>query len=281
MMTPMRILRGIRNRILQNKDVARIVASITGLPPTEFRPRSPADSLSDLFVWRNGEGWETEFVLFNQRTHMLPDREDIDQVEVILFSAAGRELSRHWFKLAAWERKELNIASLLPENSGAYGTLAIFHDSRDVPELFEARTHFTERGYIAYRRVGERVWKFMHGNLQAVAKKVPGRRIDFVAGWGGRPFAYRPQTLFDDCSRFELFYTNPSPREETVTVRLFDAGYGLVAEHHAAIAPAGCVVLGFDNSDGVINSIEGSGRLNMWRPAILKYSSRSYDIFHA
>ncbi|WP_430469382.1 hypothetical protein [Thalassospira lucentensis] len=265
-----------------NSPVSLRLRALTGVfPPREIRPRSPLSSISDLFVWRTGDAWDTGFSLFNQLTHLFPERAEVDRVSFIVFDKFGKVIARKNEEVPPYKRRFLSISDVLSGVTHCdFGTVAFFHDVTGIKELPAARSHLTERGYIAYRKSSTPVWSYMHGNLQALCKDPGASSYKFVAGSSSALMRYRPQLRFDDCEKFELAYTNPTPRAKRLCVRLFDKDGETVKEIFRKIPSCGAEMIRVDNSDRRIVMIEGEGRIPMWRPAVFKYAQQSFDVFH-
>jgi len=280
--TPSHIARALWYRIADKPEIMKLRAKFGILPPTEIRPSNQAATISDLFIWRSDDTWETQFSLFNQVTHMFPEKSASDTVSIFIFNNKGDQITRSEVTLSPHERQLIYISDLLPEACvDTLGTIAFFHDSTECrDELIAQRTHLTERGYIAYKRKHEVIWNYSHGNLQALSKSPNTHKLGFVAGRLTKSSTYKAQLRFDDCKQFELAYTNPSPTSQKLSINFLDRNDDTIKQESFLVQSRGVIVIAQDNQDHSIVTVQNKGKLNMWRPTIFKYQENTFDVFH-
>lgn len=256
----------------------RLRRFIESAPIAELKPFNARAAISDLFVWRCDDTWETDFEIFNITSFVYPREMPEETCKIIFFDADGREFNRVEFTLAALERRTLKISEYLDGRTG-FGTFSVFHHSDLSGRFSEHDSHLTERGYIGYRRKGDRLKSFCHGNLQSLSQAPGQKNYSYVAATTP-PMRYYPQLILSDCQKAELIYTNPSAKARALQIGLFDRDSQKIDERNIIIPPRGARIITIDNSDGKIHTFDNRGGIVMWRPVIVKYYETHYDAMH-
>ncbi len=260
----------------------RVRTAIGYRPPVTMRPTHAHATLSDLFVWRLDDTWETAFDLVNVPSLIFPDWDLSDRATIVVFTDDGQEILRETFELEPLATKLLPLAELIDGFPGNHGTFSVFHhNSRAEKALASAKSHMAERGYVRYRRRGDKLWGIMHGNLHGVAHQHGSSQIFTVHGRLKEPAVYRVQADMSDCDRFDVALTNPSPQNQTATVAFLDAKRTEIDRTIRDIAPGGVAVVSWDNSAASCAMIECHGRLAMWRPALFKHYESHFNVLHS
>ena len=247
-------------------------------PIAELKPFNSKAAISDLFVWRHDSEWDTEFEIFNITSFVYPAEKPEEQCEIIFFDTDGREFDRKSFTLKSLERRTLKISDYLQGRQGV-GTFSVFHHSSLSHRFAERGSHLTERGYVAYRRKGDKLKSFCHGNLQSLAQ-APGKKGYSYVAATTPPMRYYPQLVVSDCERIELIYTNPSAKARGLVVSLFDYNSQKIGERNIIIPRRGVRIITVDNTEGKIHTFDNKGGIVMWRPVIVKYYKTHYDVMH-
>lgn len=256
----------------------RLRRFIESKPIAELRPFNTKAAISDLFVWRCDDEWETEFDLFNISSFVYPDECPQEECRIILFDKDGRRIAFHSLMLAPFERRVLKLSDYLGPERGV-GTFAVFHLSSCVSRYEAFKTHLTERGYIGYRRKGDVIKSFCHGNLQALSQAPEQNGFSYVAATTA-PMRYHPQLILSDSHMIELIYTNPSARSKPLSVNLFDKDSNKVGERHVIVPARSVRIIKIDNVDKTIHTFDNFGGIVMWRPVIKKYYDTHFDVMH-
>lgn len=256
----------------------RLRKLINHAPVAELRPFNAKAAVSDLFVWRCDSEWDTDFELFNISSFIFPRDKAIEECDIIFFTENGKKISSARISLKPFERKTLHIREYLSGNEGV-GTFAVFHHPNNIEKYVEQSSHLTERGYIGYRRRGETVKSFCHGNLQSLAQGESGKGFSYVAATG-KPLRYYPQLIISDCDRAELIYTNPSPRSKALKINLYGRQQEEIDQINAIVPSCGVRVISIDNRDRKIHTFDNIGEIVMWRPIIKKFYQTHFDALH-
>jgi hypothetical protein len=65
------------------------------------------ESISDLFLCRVDDTWETQYELMNLPSLLVPGKTAVDNVTMIIYDAYGNEISRNIIKLNPFESKKI------------------------------------------------------------------------------------------------------------------------------------------------------------------------------
>lgn len=275
-----KLLMPIAQKIYSSAAMQRVRMVSGWRAPLSMRPYSAEETVSDLFPWRVDEKWETLYALPNMMSQFDPNAREKDDVTLVIFNEGGKEVKRKRLTLDPMEVQLLKIEDHLDGLTGE-GTFAIFHDVRKNNIFKSERTHPTERGYFAFKWREDEIWSYVHGNLKAVSKHPANDKVHYISGYTKESQFYRPQLLFNDCDRFELFYTNPSSQPRDLKLHLKDKSQNIIRTMEATISPRGMHVFDVDNAARDIAIVEGWGQIAMWRPLIMKYYKSHFDVFHS
>ncbi len=245
----------------------------------ELKPLLKDAVISDLFVWRKDNQWNTNFKLFNISSFLFPEDNVSEECEIHIFGADGKFLQKYNYTLEPFALKNLDFAELINSVDIKSGTFCVFHFSTVIKKFSQKGSHLTERGYIAYSYIDQSIRNFCHGNLQSVSKSRNGR-VQSVVGLAKHPLAYHPQMIFSDCDSFELAYTNPSKYIQNVTINFYDKDIKEYKCLEVAIQPFGVEIIRVSNKDRQIHTLSSWGKIVMWRPIIFKYFESYFDVLH-
>jgi len=243
---------------------------------SELKPYDSSSVVSDLFVWRSDESWDTRFQLFNISSFLFSEERFYEECELVFFDNNGIKIKREMLSLAPFELKTFQISSFLGE--AGLGTFAIFHHTAASAKLKDKKCHLTERGYVGYHRRGENLVSFCHGNLQALSK-TRNSSISSVVGTV-KSTTYKPQLILSDCTDIELIYTNPTFRKQPIYLNFFDRESRLIKKHEMKINPLGVQSFILQNTERLIHTFENIGKIVLWRPIIFKYYNSHFDVMH-
>lgn len=256
------------------------VRPFLGLKPLLVtRPWRHDAAVSDLFPWRCDDLWDTRFDLANIPSLLVPGQDAVDRVTAVLFDAGGSEIARHAVDVPPRAVVPMTIGQF-PSRPRGSGTLAVFHDTAGLTNLMKHKGYLAERGYLAFRRRGDPLWSYVHGNLNVLAKAPADDAIEHTVGRSPGPHVYRPQLNFDDCIRFEIIVSNPARDSQSVELRLFDRRRNVIDIRTADLPSRGMSVFAIDRKTAPVSMIETRGRVPMWRPVIFKFYESHFDVLH-
>lgn len=253
----------------------------TGVRPALYlKPFDKYSSISDLFIWRM-DGYETKFTIYNLCDYFFPGEGLDDHVTLIVRSPSGMVLSRMQYKIQATTPKDILFETLFPSFADMnYGSFSIFHKFiKYDEELHQKRTFPTDRGYTAYKKKNERLFKYVHGNLCAHALQRKNKITSLCASQSDSE--YRPMCTFDDIDYFEIAIVNPLFKTAQVLITFSTEGHALHSKHEITLQPAETKLIQVDNPQKLIKYITLRSKIKMLRPVIFKHYGSGFDVFHA
>ena len=159
--------------------------------PLTKMPKYPDTPVSDLFVWRISNDWNTFFEL-TDIAGMFDDSIDVKMQFVIIciFDNSGDFLHEEKLKLQRNKRITIDFSRFNLLTKSEYGTFCIFH-SHTPKRVTELGSFLAERGYVGYRYKKAPLRSYAHGNLDAIAQHYDGKRYLL----GARSFLSRKYNL--------------------------------------------------------------------------------------
>ena len=248
-------------------------------PPFFIRPLRMLESISDLFLWRVDDTWETQYEIMNLPSLLVPDKTAIDSVTIIIYDARGNEISRSIIKLNPFESKKILIRSLLKGVTGQ-GTFGCFHSADSMDEIQKAGCYLVDRQYVSYSWKDDIFLNYAHGNIYGLSKLATENKARSLVPMQRKTQIYRPQLRFDDCDKFELIYLNPAEEPLELLVRLFDDNWKELERRDSLIPARGLEVLEFDNHSRELVLVENQSKIGLCRPIIFKHYESFFDVLH-
>lgn len=241
-----------------------------------LRPSDGEAVISDLFLWRQDDGWKTFFELLDIFTLVKP--EDVPgerAVTLMIFDRFGQTVSEQKLLVNPGGRQTVSISDLVPRTIGEYGTFACFH-LEHKPSTLSKQIFITERGYCGYARSKDGPRSYVHGNLDAVAWGSLG--IEQIGAPGLLASTYRLQVLIEPEATYELSFVNPSKKVQRL--KITQEGPGLREMRTLRLLPrqSALVDLGKWRPGNAIVSIRS--RLPMARPLVFFRQGDAFDVFH-
>jgi hypothetical protein len=246
-------------------------------------PRAPGAPVSDLFFWRSSSEWKTLFELTDMR-RLFAEERALDgitaDVEIILFDRYGRRLTNQKVKAPYLGRNIVDISALVPESGGAYGTFCVFHQETP-PVVAQLGSHLAERGYASFVYRDSPVRGYVHGNLDAIAKRNHKCDTELLGGAGPLIREYRLQHQICPPGYYEVGIVNPNIKPQKVECRVLQISDGEKVLSEAKVIPAGGVhvfklVPATDQSHRIVIR----SHLVMARPLIFHITDCSMDVLH-
>ena len=267
-------------RPLYDKPICDHLRAWLGIrPPLFLRPLRMLESISDLFVWRVDDTWETQYELTNLPSLLVPDKTAVDSVTMIIYDARGNEISRNIIKLNPFESKTILIRNLLKGVTGQ-GTFGCFHSTDSMDEIQKAGCYLVDRQYVSYSWKDDTFFNYAHGNIYGLSKLATENKVRSLVPMQRKTQVYRPQLRFDDCDNFELIYSNPTEKPLELLVRLCDDNWNEIERRGILIPARGLEVLKFDNNSRELVLVENQSQIGLCRPVIFKFYESFFDVFH-
>ena len=248
--------------------------SITKIPPRDA-------VISDLFVLRVEDGWETYFECLQFDALLNPNEEiELQTVVFCFYSKAGQLITERKLTLPREIKTTINLNQLVEDlNLKEDSIFAIFHPQKKY-WIRQHDSFLAERGYIGYanKRLGP-IKGFVHGNLDAIARS-DSKRTDFLLGnYSFFKKEYRLQHILEPGNKYELYLVNP-----TSTKQRFNLVQKTNQKEDRIIVdlpPMGLykyVKTVDKNEDTTFIIIES--KLYLARPVVFKIMPSSFDVFH-
>ena len=242
-------------------------------------PAQAAARISDLFIWRNSDEWQTSFELIDIPALFADDAGAPRYATLFFFDRNGRRFLEKRVDLLPNRRQTLDIGSLAGESNGEAGTFAVFHST--TPSVVTGLGSFlAERGYVSYRYRGAPLRAYVHGNLDAIALGSDGQ-LELLGASGLWPREYRVQHAMQGVVLYELAMVNPTSADQWCTCQLESTPGGkMQGLQRFKLAPGGIRLLSFqiDKSEPVRAVIKS--RLVMARPLVFRIQNSKLDVFH-
>lgn len=263
------------------KLIARAKRAIwTYRQPLSRVPSVQAAPISDLFLWKKGDCWQTWFELTDVAGLFDAGsaQQSGAQVSILLFDTAGREFARHVVQAPRFKRMQVDISALAAECGDETGTFCVLHPATP-PVVGQLGSNLVERGYVSYRYRNAPLRSYVHGNLDAISVGIEGK-LERLAGASVLPREYRLQHELAGPAVYEIALVNPSIRTQDIAFEVLEADHGSKIETLTAILPpGGCHVFKVVPGN-VAKRVVIKSHLVMARPLIFRIEDQKMDVLH-
>ncbi|MES2400018.1 MAG: hypothetical protein V4573_08525 [Pseudomonadota bacterium] len=261
------------------QNVKRIRRAVwTWRQPLTRLPALANASISDLFVWRSSQEWQTFFELIDIPS-LFEDNSLPRHVTLVFFDGSGRRISEQKVDLKANYRQTLNISSIVGRAYGETGTFAVFH-LKTPSSVTQLGSFIAERGYVSYRYRGAPLRAYVHGNLDAIARGAGGK-LQLLGGGSFLRREYSLQHELQPGAVYELGMVNPTPAAQRCICKLISVSSGKIMGVQVVNLPPGGIQLvpvRADKSEPVRLVIQS--HLVMARPLVFRIQNLKLDVFH-
>ena len=232
--------------------------------------------ISDLFIWRQNQFWQTNFELVNFKSFFNKNNKESENIKIEIRDKEGKTLINYEHVVENMKKKTINFSKILKESklNHDYGTFSVYHQHLDVVNEFNS--HIAERGYSSFKYKNLNTLSSVHGNLDAISlldnqKKLLGKQTLFNKN-------FNIQYKFENQNCYDLFFVNPTskPLKLLVTLIKYDQKYNKILN----IMPAGSDVLNLEKNHEVSRIVVKS-KYYMSRPLIFEYNENFLNSFHA
>lgn len=248
--------------------------------PLTRKPVPTRAPVSDLFVWRNSEDWETFFEL-TDISGLFIDRERTSgrYVTILFFDNNGNLFSEKRLDLIQNQRRTLDLSPLLSKSGSAFGTFCIFH-SHTPDAVSDLGSFIAERGYLSYRYGGAPLRSYVHGNLDAISLR--SNKITQLLGSSSfRAREYRLQHELLGPALYEVAVVNPSSRDQSLTCKVLSTRTGGVsATQKVQLRPMASHIFSVQVEQSQTARIVIDSHLVMARPLVFRVQNKKMDVFH-
>lgn len=264
------------SRLTPGRIVARARRALHAPRGLTLTPQNRQAVISDLFLWRRDEGWETYFELLDVFSLIEPDGVFGQRsVDLAIFDRSGALLIRESIEVSPGRRQSVHVSDLVPETGGDYGTFACFHSGLG-PSFGETGVFLAERGYSGYARRDDGPRSYVHGNLDAVAEDDAGSTQ--LGASGLIRSTYRLQLVVEPGALFELALVNPTSRRQHLSV-IEDFGREQDVQS-IRLDPRESAVVRLGTRGAEPSRVAVRSRLPMARPVVFYRSGEAFDVFH-
>jgi hypothetical protein len=237
--------------------------------------------ISDLFVLRIEDGWET-YVECLQFNSIFNPHEKANPQKVIFcfYTKTGQFITERDVMLPSAIKTTLNVNELVKDFNLLEDSLfAIFHPQKKQ-WITDHKSFLAERGYIGYANPNlGNIKGFVHGNLDAIAR-INSRKDDQLLGnYSFFKKEYHLQHSLDAGNTYELFLVNPTP--STQRFNIIQKTDQIKKEITFVIPSKGLYkhVL-TDGSKDEKRTVIIESKLYLARPVVFKIMTSSFDVFH-
>ena len=238
------------------------------------KPNNPHAVISDLFVWRCNQDWNTYFELLDL-VSLFGDKGH-HQVVVVFFDAEGNQFHQQSIDLIGLYRQVLDISeilSALKQLPSDYGTFCIFHQ-QSPSSVLNSELFLTERGYVSYQYKDAPLRSYVHGNLDAIDNSLTPLSTSSLLSR-----TYNLQYLLEPNKQYEVALTNASASNKKITFKIVGFDGETYIEKYTILRPKQAFVLPVRDLLNPSRLIVKS-RMIMARPAVFCFDGNNMDIFH-
>ncbi len=219
-------------------------------------------SVSDAFLWRTDNGFETKFRYSDILNNFFKIKNS--WVEIEFYTKNNKLLkTEKIFKLD--HSNEIDINKKYLDGIEDYGTFYIYHHTN---EKFSKENVISNRCYLGYSQ-NTNLHSFVHGNTLSKIREINNKseiNYDIVKISPIKNQYYKIQKFFDNFDKNELFFSNPTSKKINFTVDNKD--YSL----------AGWSSLIIETKENKI--IEIKSNCLFLRPLIFSYKNGFLDVHH-
>ena len=247
---------------------------ITKIPKEE-------STISDLFVLRHEDNWETSFECLQLNNLIYPENK-IKRMKVVFFffSKKGRHLGEYKFSLPKKIKTTISVGSLAKKIGVKKDCLfAVFHPKINFG-LTNHKSYLTERGYIGYKNLKKGSIKgFVHGNLDAIAKSKISNKYQLLGNYSFFKKKYILQYSLNSNFVYEFYLVNST--NVIQKFKVIEISSSSKDKTILNIPPGGFFkhIKSVDKK-GLKTNLIIESRLYLARPVVFKLMNSSFDVFH-
>ncbi len=246
---------------------------IIGQPLTKI-PDFSRSRISDLFVWINSKEINT-FYEFMDLPSLFENKNSIEKsfFNLMIFDKYGELIKNLEIPVLYGERIVINLNDHLKNISDEIGTFSIFHQ-KTPEEIQNLGSFISDRGYVKYYSKKLDIFKYVHGNLDAISYD-----DNDIKNLGVNSFLSRKyfiQCKIEKENKYRFYLVNFTNKIQNYSLYSYKNNKII---NRITIKPRGC---GFSeykcNSDNEILYIKS--KLVMSRPLIYSEKNNDLDFFH-
>jgi hypothetical protein len=243
------------------------------------KPSSPGGVISDLFMIRSDDDWQTYFEILNipgLLNGSFASNEN-HSLTFVFFDSDGDEIGRKIVKTSAEPRETINLDKFFFNRIAEAATFSLFHTNFILENDLEG-SYLAERGYTGYKRKDQAIKAYVHGNLDAIAL-VDGK-LQMLGNFGVLKRSYQIQHPFVGAANYELFIVNPCDKEVRIEVQSRNSSSRWKKFNSLTLQPRGSEIISLNVEETDVTFVRIVSRLYLGRPIVIRNTINSLDIFH-
>jgi hypothetical protein len=243
------------------------------------RPNNESSVISDLFLIRAENDWQTFFEVLNIPA-LLNGKYSEDskhQILFVFFDQNGVEVGRKNIVSPTEARHSLALTSDFFPGIERASTFCLFHHGYLLDDNLSG-SYLAERGYVGYQRIGLPMRGYVHGNLDSIAFYEKGLQLLGNAGILRR--SYQVQHPLRGFATYEMFLTNPCNSKVKIKVQLRSKSTSWRKYQIFTLNPRGSRKISISVKETEVKFVRIVSRLYLGRPVVFRNTSLSFDVFH-
>lgn len=247
--------------------------------PLTKKPSNIGIPVSDLFVWRCCEDWNTFFELTDIAGLFDDDIEIKDQfAEICFYDQKGSLFHEEKLQIQRHKKITIDISNFTIATKSNYGTFCIFH-SHTPDKLTKLGSFLTERGYLSFTYKNAPLRSFVHGNLDAIGQLHDGeRQLLGTKSFLSRSYSLQHQLIGP--AIYEIGIVNPTPSAINLSCSLISTDNEVVDIQNTTIQPRGLSIFPILTERPQASRIVIKSHLVMARPLVFRIHNNNIDVFH-
>lgn len=237
--------------------------------------------ISDLFLFRTEDEWETNFECL-QLDMLLNPKSELKSKGILFsfFSKNGNLIAEKRVFLPKSIKTTISI-NKIAIGLGINGDclFAVFHPLIDYG-LLKHKSFLAERGYIGYAHpIKGSIKGFVHGNFDAIAKNNSKNSYRMLGNYSFFKKHYSLQNILEPDHEYELYIVNTTRLIQKINVVEIR---GNSSKKTAFNIPSGGFFKYIKTIDkkGLKTNLIIESKLYLARPVIFKLMKSSFDVFH-
>ena len=243
-------------------------------------PKSSGVPVSDLFVWRNSDIWQTFFEITDISGLFLDgEKNSKRKVTFFFFDNEGVLLYKECLDLISNRRQTIDLSVFLSNSKCTLGTFCVFH-SHTPRVISELGSFIAERGYVSYVYNGASLRSYVHGNLDAISLR-QNNSMEMLGANSFLPRAFMLQHELLGSAHYEINLVNASSRVQHLSCYILSIQSGEILDiRKAIILPRGTHMFQVKIEQSPTARIIIKSHLVMARPLVFRIKNKRMDVFH-
>ena len=235
--------------------------------------------ISDLFLLRSDENWETQFEILNISALLNGgySRVSHEKLLFVFYDSNGIEVGRKTLVTpkAGKYSLVLNNEFIHPIKNAA--TFAVFHLDNEI-NIDMKGSVLAERGYTGFLRQDVQMLGYVHGNFDAIAFNKDS--IEMLGRASKLRRGYQIQHAFTGEAAYELALVNPSDKRVKLIFQMRSPSTSWKTFQEFDLNPRGSQIIPIKVNLKEFHFVRIVSTLHLGRPVIFRNTDTSFDVFH-